>query len=85
MSNSKTYLVVGFSKNKRGNTIVRFTNKLQDRIRTLKSHAIEGMKFYPLPKPMTKIEAARWFNAEQSTSLSERCATAQVISSQLAA
>ena len=85
MSNSKTYLVVGFSKNKRGNTIVRFTNKLQDRIRTLKSHAIEGMKFYPLPKPMTKIEAARQLNTEQSTSLSERLAIAEVISSQLAA
>ena len=56
MSNSKTYLVVGFSKNERGNTIVRFTNKLQDRIHTLKSHAIEGMKFYPLPKPMKKLK-----------------------------
>jgi len=62
MSNSKTYLVVGFSKNERGNTIVRFTNKLQERIRTLKAHAIELLKFYPLPKPMTKLEAARWLN-----------------------
>lgn len=85
MSNLKTYLVVGFSKNERGNTIVRFTNKLQDRIHTLKSHAIEGMKFYPLLKSMKKIEAARWLNTEQSTSLSERCAIAEVISSQLAA
>ena len=63
MSNSKTYLVVGFSKNERGNTNVRFTNKLQERIRTLKAHAIEQLKFYPLPKPMTKLEVARWLKA----------------------
>ena len=78
-------MVVGFSKNERGNTIVRFTNKLQERIRTLKAHAIEQLKFYPLPKPMTKLEADRWLNTWHSTSFAERCAIAEVISSQLAA
>lgn len=84
MATKKTYKVVGFSKNESGNTIVRFTNKLQECIRVLKAHAIEKMQFFPLPQPMTKIEVARWLNSEYELAFDKRIAIAQVISTQQA-
>ena len=85
MATNKTYKVIGFSKNESGNTIVRFTNKLQERIRVLKAHAIEKMQFFPLPQPMTKIEAARWLNSEYELAFDKRIAIDRVISTQQAA
>jgi len=84
MATNKTYKVVGFSKYESGNTIVRFTNKLLERIRVLKAHAIEQMQFFPLLQPMAKIEAARWLNSEYELAFDKRIAIAQVISTQQA-
>ena len=85
MATNKTYKVVGFSKNDSGNTIVRFTNKLQERIRVIKAHAIEQMQFFPLPKLMIKIEAALWLNSEYELAFDKHIAIARVISTQQAA
>lgn len=82
MATNKTFITIGFSENKKGKTIVRFTSNLEERVRTLKAHAIKDLKLFPLPEPMTKIEAARWLIKQHSLSFKERCLAAQVISTQ---
>jgi len=60
MSTEKTFTVVGTSVDPNGIMKIRWTNDLVWRVKAFTKQGHSGINLVETPKPMTKLESAKW-------------------------